>query len=111
MPAAMSEVGMPVLTAASGVPGDRDEAGLGLDEHVVGLALFQRAAPAESRHVDDDQFGSCGTEFVSAEPQPLGSAWREVLQEDVGTGRSGAATMSAALLALEVDGQAIPCRG
>ena len=80
----MSEVGMPVLTAVSGVPVIEIEAGLGLDEHVVGLALLHRAAAPESRHVDDDQFASRGTEFVGAEAETFSGPRREVLQEDVG---------------------------
>ena len=47
---------------------------------------------------------SRGTEFVGAESQPLGSAGREVLQEDVGL-VDQASDDVAALLALEVDGQ------
>jgi hypothetical protein len=87
-----------------GRAGDGDQARLGLDEHVVGLTLFQRAAAAEPRHVDDDQFATCGTEFVSAEPQPLNGARREVLQEDVSVGDQ-VPDDAAPLFALEVDGQ------
>jgi hypothetical protein len=81
--AAMSEVGMPVLTAVSGVPVIEMRPAFGLDQHVVGFALFQRAAPAESRHVDDDQFASCRTEFVSTNPETFDGAGCEVLQEDI----------------------------
>ena len=49
---------MPVLTGRLGRAGDRDQAGLGLDQHVVGLALLERAAATEAGHVDDDQFAS-----------------------------------------------------
>ena len=81
----MSAVGIPVLAGWSGRTGDRDEAGLGLDQHVVGLALLELAADPESGYPDRDEFGPLRPQFVCAQTQTVRRPGCEVLEEDVGT--------------------------
>ena len=98
----MSAVGIPVLAGWSGGTGDRDEAGLGLDQHVVGLALLELAAHPESRYPDRDEFGPLRTQFVRPQTQTVCRPGGEILDEDVGTVDQTAHDRTA-LRGLEVD--------
>ncbi|GAA1031931.1 hypothetical protein GCM10009565_74720 [Amycolatopsis albidoflavus] len=63
--------------------GDADQACFGLHEHVVGLALFPRAAGTVAGEVYRDEFRVAGAEVGGAEAQAGGCAWGQVLDEDV----------------------------
>src|SRR3954471_11286715 len=82
--------------------GDGDQAGLALDEQVVRLLVGIGAVAAVAGDRDVDEAGVDGSERFGAEPEPLGRARGEVLDEHVGPahqGRNG----RPAVLALEVE--------
>jgi hypothetical protein len=98
----MSAAGMPVLGAvlggggAANTPGPaglgrgvggaghRDHSGLGLHEHVVGLAVPSRAARSVPGDVDHEQSRVGGPQGLAVEAEPFDDPRRGVVQEDVG---------------------------
>ena len=84
MPAAMSAIDGPALDGSSGGAGDREEAGLALDEQVVGLLVAVGAVGAVAGDVADDDLRLHRGQPVEPEAEAGGRAGRQVLHHDVG---------------------------
>jgi hypothetical protein len=83
MPQAMCD-GDPHLRGGLGRTGDGYEAGLALDEKIVGLLVPVGARGTVAGNVANDEPGMPLPKDLRAEAEPTGRARRQVLYEDIG---------------------------
>ena len=83
-PAPMSAIDTPTFAGASSVPVIPTIPGLGLHEHVVGLAVAIRAVRAVAGDPAPDEARMARGKLVVTQAEPLHGAGREIVHEDVG---------------------------